>query len=103
MKTDRLVLRRIEDALGHDQRHERHHQQFRLDCAELCESLFALEGRRLAERHAERERLGLQRVGAAAGRVGRRKDVDYLFAARMEHLQGALGKRRLSDERDAHR
>jgi hypothetical protein len=28
--------------------------------------------------------------------------VDDLFATRVEHLERALGKRRLSDERDAH-
>jgi len=32
-----------------------------------------------------------------------RKDVDYILAPRMEHLQGPLSKRSLSDERDTHR
>src|ERR1700737_5040811 len=55
----------------------------------------------MAERQAERQRLGLERVGAAAGRVGRRENMNDFFAARMEQLQGALGKRRLPDKRDA--
>ena len=76
MKANRLVPRRVQDALGHDQRHEGHHQQVRVERAELLEGLVALEGRRLAERYAQPERLGLERVGAAAGRVGRREDVD---------------------------
>src|ERR1700674_4797127 len=57
----------------------------------------------MAERQAERQRLGLERVGAAAAGAGRREDMNDLLAARMEHLQGALGKRRLPDKRDAHR
>src|SRR3984893_1884654 len=98
VKANRLVPRRVQDALGHYQRYEGHHQQVRVERAELLEGLVALEGRRLAERYAQPERLCLERVGAAAGRVWRREDVDDLFAARVEHLERALGKGRLPDE-----
>ena len=60
MKADRFVSRQIQDSLGHDQRHECHHDQVGVERAELLEGLVALEGRGLADRYAEPERLGFQ-------------------------------------------
>ncbi len=55
----------------------------------------------LAERHAELERFGLERIGPPAGSLGRGEDVDYFLAARVQSSKRLLGEGRLSDERDS--
>src|SRR6266851_9882007 len=57
----------------------------------------------LAQRKAEFERLGLQRVRASRRRIRRREDMNDFLAMRNQRLERLFRKRRLADQYDSQR
>jgi hypothetical protein len=102
MEADGLETRRVQNALGHDDRDESHDGEVSIERANLIELAFAAQGGRLTQRQTEFERFGLERIGAGAGSVGRREDVDDFLALRVQRLKGFLSERGLTDQNDAH-
>src|SRR5712692_10031957 len=102
MEADGFEARGEEDALGDDQRHERHHDQIGGEGFDLITDRVALEGGRLAERHVQGEGFGFERIrAAAADRLGWREDMHHLLAAGVQQFQGLLAEGGLSDQDDA--
>ena len=97
MEADGFEARGEENALGDDDGDESHHGEVGVEGLEVSAGRVTAERCRLAERESELERPGLERIGAIAGCVGRREDVDNLLAAGMQQFEGFFSESRLAD------
>ncbi len=103
---DRAVRGQIEDLLGDDQRHVRHHAQVGLQARRIPPAPRSLCETTRGWMHGQvpRERRLLQRIDppAALGRLGRAVDGDHVLPALQQRLQHAPAERLLPVDHDAH-
>ena len=92
----------LRNSSGHEQGHEGHHLQVRLEGAELLPHLRLAVGGRLIDRQLRGERRFLERIGLRAFLLRRHIDGDDVIAALEQRFEHRLAEGLLAVNHDTH-